>query len=51
MVDTSTPATTPPPVSAAVPVIVTLLPGTIVALDKGEVMTDVGGVESVEALV
>ena len=48
--ETSTPATMPPPASVAVPVIVTVLPHRIDALARGEVIVDVGGVVSVEAL-
>ena len=50
-VDTSTPATTPPPASAAVPEIVTWLPSCSVAPVVGELITEVGAVVSVEALV
>ena len=47
-VDTSTPPTTPPPVSLAVPLIVTWLPGVIEAFGAGAVIVDVGAVESLE---
>jgi hypothetical protein len=49
-VETSTPATTPPPVSVAVPVIVTALPSASLAPDAGEVIVEVGGVVSVDLL-
>ena len=45
-VETSTPATTPPPESVAVPLIVTVLPFAIVAPEDGEVMAEVGAVVS-----
>ena len=48
-VDTSTPATTPPPVSLAVPVTVTTVPSGVVDPAVGEVIVDVGGVVSVDA--
>ena len=47
-VETSTPATTPPLVSVAVPVIVTALPSAIEAPDAGEVIVELGGVVSVD---
>ena len=46
LVDTSTPATTPPPESVAVPLIVTLLPFAMVAPAEGEVIAEVGGAVS-----
>src|SRR5690348_4656241 len=46
-VDTSTPATTPP-VSAAVPLTVILVPSATFVPAAGEVMLDVGAVESVD---
>ncbi len=49
-VDTSTPPTTPPPVSLAVPLIVTWLPGVIEAFGAGAVIVDVGAVESLETV-
>src|SRR5206468_985788 len=49
--DTSTPATTPPPLSVAVPVIVTRLPLWTCAPAAGDVTTDVGAKISVDALV
>src|SRR5215831_6330619 len=49
-VETSTPATTPPPVSDAVPVIVTAVPLVSVAPPVGAVILDEGGVWSVEAV-
>ena len=49
-VDTSTPATTPPPLSVAVPETVTVLPLAMVELAAGEVILDVGGVLSVAAV-
>ena len=42
-VDTSTPATTPPPESVAVPLTVTVLPLVKVAPADGEVIVEVGG--------
>ncbi len=48
--DTSTPATTPPPESVAVPLIVTVLPFVNVAPADGEVIVEVGGVVSVDAV-
>ena len=42
-VETSTPATTPPPLSVAVPLIVTVLPFANVAPADGEVIVEVGG--------
>src|SRR5208337_1035516 len=48
-VDTSMPATTPP-TSVAVPWIVTLVPVGMAAPATGEVMTETGGVVSVEAV-
>jgi len=47
-VDISTPATTPP-VSAAVPLMVTTVPSAIVAPPAGDVILDVGAVVSVDA--
>ncbi len=47
-VETSTPATTPPPVSVAVPVIVTALPSGSRFRAVGEVIVEVGGVVSVD---
>src|SRR3954452_16682575 len=47
--DTSTLATAPPPVSAAVPLMVTRLPVSIAALAAGDVMVDVGAKMSVVA--
>ena len=47
-VDTSTPATTPPPVSAAVPVIVTFVPSVTFAPAAGDVIVEVGAVVSVD---
>ena len=44
--DTSTPATTPPPESVAVPLTVTVLPFAIVAPADGEVIVEVGAVVS-----
>ena len=49
-VETSTPATTPPPESVAEPVIVTALPSAIVLPDVGLEIVDVGGVVSVDAV-
>src|SRR6185503_7853086 len=49
-VDTSTPARRPPPDSTAVPVIVTGAPPTNDAPFTGEVIVDVGGARSVEAV-
>jgi hypothetical protein len=43
-VDTSTPATTPPPESVAVPLMVTVAPFAIAAPATGDVMVDVGAV-------
>jgi hypothetical protein len=43
-VDTSTPATTPPPESVAAPLIVTVLPFVNVAPGDGEEMVEAGGV-------
>ncbi len=48
--DTSTPATTPPPKSVAVPVTVTGLPLRNVLPLAGAVMVEAGGVVSVEAV-
>jgi hypothetical protein len=45
-VDTSTPATTPPPESVAVPVIVTVLPLANVAPPDGDVIAEVGAAVS-----
>src|SRR5450755_4697730 len=50
-VETSTPATTPPPASAAVPVMVTLLPSAMVAPAAGELIVELGGVVSLDAVV
>src|SRR5215831_708440 len=47
-VETSTPATTPPPASDAVPVIVTAVPLVSVVPALGDVIVEVGGVVSVE---
>ncbi len=47
-VETSTPATTPPPASVAVPVMVTGAPSEKVAPGDGEVIVEVGGVVSVD---
>src|SRR3954452_10038871 len=47
-VDTSTPPTTPPPVSAAVPEIVTREPSVIVAPPTGDEIDDVGAVVSTD---
>ena len=47
--ETSTPATTPPPLSLAVPVIVTEPPGATVEPAAGEVIAEAGGSASVEA--
>ena len=47
--ETSTPATTPPPLSVAVPVIVTVVPSATVAPAAGEVIVEVGAVVSVDA--
>ena len=49
-VETSTPATTPPPASAAVPLMVTGAPSEKVAPGDGEVIAEVGGVVSVEGV-
>ena len=49
-VDTSTPATRPPPASVAVPVMVTGVPTGRVAPAAGEPIAVVGGVVSVEAV-
>src|SRR5665647_3046009 len=49
-VDTSTPATTPPPVSEAVPDIVIRPPSPTLAFAVGEVTVDEGAVVSVEAV-
>src|SRR6266566_8853030 len=49
-VDTSTPATTPPPASPAVPVIVTVVPSEMLAPAAGDVIVDVGAVVSVDAV-
>jgi hypothetical protein len=48
--ETSTPPTTPPPASLAVPLTVTGLPPCRFAPAAGEVMVEVGGVWSVEAV-
>ena len=48
--DTSTPATTPPPESVAVPLIVTVLPLLRVAPADGEVIVEVGGAVSAGAV-
>ena len=48
-VETSTPATTPPPASVAVPLMVTAEPSDKVAPDDGDVIVEVGGVVSVDA--
>src|SRR5919106_1858821 len=45
-VETSTPPTTPPPVSLAVPVTVTWLPGATVLFAAGAVIAEVGAVAS-----
>ena len=45
-VETSTPPTTPPPVSVAVPDTVTCVPGAIELLAAGEVIVDLGAVAS-----
>jgi hypothetical protein len=49
-VETSTPPTTPPPVSVAVPATVTTLPCARVVLFNGVVTVDVGAVVSVDAV-
>src|SRR6266851_2091316 len=49
-VETSMPATTPPPESEAVPVTVTPVPLVCVEPAPGDVIADVGGVWSVEAV-
>ena len=49
-VETSTPATTPPPASVAVPLMVTAEPSDTVAPCDGELMDDVGAVVSVDAV-
>src|SRR5437660_7126852 len=49
-VETSTPATTPPPESVAEPVIVSLLPSASEAPLVGEVIADVGGVASLDCV-
>ena len=49
-VDTSTPPTRPPPLSAAVPVTVTGLPTGTTALLAGAVIVEDGGAVSVEAV-
>src|ERR1700730_9748017 len=49
-VETSTPASTPPPLSAAVPDTVTVAPLPTVAPGAGEVIEDVGAVPSGEAV-
>ena len=49
-VETSTPATTPPPVSVAVPDTVTALPTLVLEPFAGAVMLAVGGVVSVDLL-
>ena len=51
LVEISTPATTPPPESVAVPVMVTACPSEKVAPGDGEVIVEVGGVVSVDAVV
>ena len=48
--ETSTPATTPPPASVAVPLMVTAEPSEKVAPDDGDVIVDVGGVVSVDCV-
>ena len=49
-VETSTPATTPPPASVAVPVIVTAAPSWRFAPTAGEVIVELGGAVSVDAV-
>src|SRR6185437_179209 len=49
-VETSTPATMPPPLSEAVPVIVTGTPAVSAAPLRGAVITEVGGVKSVDGV-
>src|SRR5215471_14964099 len=49
-VETSTPATTPPPVSAADPLTVTAAPSDSVAPEDGDVIVEVGAVVSVDAV-
>src|SRR4051794_28316508 len=50
-VETSTPATTPPPVSVAVPEIVVGVPSAMTAPAEGEEIEDVGAEASVDAVV
>src|SRR3954469_7233729 len=49
-VETSTPATAPPPPSVAVPATVTIVPAAMLAPSAGEVMVDTGRVVSVLAV-
>src|SRR5258707_13479583 len=49
-VETSTPATTPPPASLGVPLMVTAEPSERAAPWEGEVIVEVGGVVSVDAV-
>src|SRR5215470_19852646 len=49
-VETSTPATTPPPASAADPLIVTAAPSDSVAPEDGDVIVEVGAVVSADAV-
>src|ERR1700730_13182383 len=49
-VDTSTPATTPPPASPAVPLMVTAAPSVRLAPEAGELICELGGVVSVDGL-
>src|SRR5581483_10215565 len=49
-VETSTPATTPPPLSVALPEIVVAVPSGIVAPGAGEAIVEVGAVVSVDLL-
>src|SRR5260370_40742624 len=48
--ETSTPATTPPPVSAAVPVIDTAVPGGRFEPAAGEVIVELGAIASADAV-
>src|SRR3954468_24077835 len=49
-VDISTPPTTPPPRSVEVPVTLTTLPPATVVPSVGQVIVEIGGMESVEAV-
>ena len=49
-VETSTPATTPPPVSAAVPEMVIFPPSPMLDPPAGEVIVEVGAVVSADAV-